>query len=458
MKKKTALKKIICLGVCLVLVIAIGLMLCGCSGGGLAEAYEKLPEIQGDLSVFEYEKDSDTLIIQLDEYDTDVDEFFDIIDEAVKGCDIGTLSFRGNLEAVNHEAYMRTLDKRLGELPCKSIKRLDVGPNVYEMEGQWTKLLEKTDELYMYEGYFEGYSKVEGKYQKNLGKVQSIAFYENLYEKAVYDISELSAFSGVKSITFSAGLTKEEQKETANKGFLFEYDYSDLKCLADMSELETVLFFPEIDSWTPGSEYYNYILALQQVVPNVKTNKAGELYNEETLTAVKNIDVLSIATGESRDKALEVLLADEPKECYEKGIKFEMKSGKPELTGKCLVYVAYPFEEQWNKDIFYDMAPSVVISELSASNIALPEKPGDYDTFVYIYPKYSQTGTYDSGTKAYVTKTMLQVFDIKNGVRYEPVTIDEQEPPQSFTHYGAAPNSYCPNMKPEKAFEYLKGL
>ena len=116
-------------------------------------------------------------------------------------------------------------------------------------------------------------------------------------------------------------------------------------------------------------------------------------------------------------------------------------------------------KKQWNKERFYTYNNKVLTTELSKAKIAYPGGAYDYDTFVYVYPRFTKYGTYDKGTVGYTTKTNVRVYNVKDKIVYESKEIDSTTPPSRFTYFGAAPPAVkYADMSTDKVVNYLKKL
>ena len=115
-------------------------------------------------------------------------------------------------------------------------------------------------------------------------------------------------------------------------------------------------------------------------------------------------------------------------------------------------------KKEWNKEMFYTYNGKILTDELSKAKIGYPGGINDYDTFVYVYPRFTHYGRYDKGTLAYTIKTNVRIYDVKKQTVYESKQIDEKRPAQKFSYFGSAPEVHFENMDTNKAVKYLKKL
>ena len=133
--------------------------------------------------------------------------------------------------------------------------------------------------------------------------------------------------------------------------------------------------------------------------------------------------------------------------------------GEAVLTGKSLIYVADPSMDDWSDKKVYSTIGDVKIQEPSKEGIKVPASVGDYQTFVYIYPTYSRTGVYTSGTKAYSQTLHVQVYDMQDKVKYDAETVGTEPAPQSFSYFvGSVPDKHSGEVDLKKAYDYLSKL
>ncbi len=88
------------------------------------------------------------------------------------------------------------------------------------------------------------------------------------------------------------------------------------------------------------------------------------------------------------------LLKNDLDSVYKECTKYDSADGEAVLTGKVLVYEATPPTGDWSTKREYNSNGNILLSDAKKNGIKIPEGIGDYQTFVYIYPTYSRTGTY----------------------------------------------------------------
>ena len=501
------------------------LLLAGCGETGLDVAYKDLKEQfqtkdfskdQSDsknpvekndtnITQFTYDKKNDTLQVTLDFEKVKADEFFEVLNDDIEDADIGNLqilsvgtsgytyrkkvyspsssgfSVSGSNEKDDkYLAYMKKFSKELGKLKCSSIKCLDVRGIIEGMESSsWTKILKKTEALYVDQSDLQAYSQDE-KAGKNLSKLKKLKIANS---GTYFDMKGIEKFSNVEELSVSAGLTGKDKKESKTSGIVLMDSFSGyssdtntgLYLIKNLSKLKTFLFFPELSTWDPNDKYYSSLLALQVIIPDKETNLwegksddgKGKKQSEKTV-AFRDIDVIAQA-GTKNDATLQNTLRSVLKESsensYRAGKSYKKSKGSPKVKGKCLVYMAYPSsysterKKQWNKEKFYTYNSKVLMKELGKAKIEYPGGAYDYDTFVYVYPRFTKYGTYDKGTIGYTTKTNVRVYDTKKKVVYKAKEIDSAPPPHSFTYYGSTPpDVHYPDMSTKKVIKYLKKI
>ena len=162
------------------LAVFCGLMLAACSGvgqtkAGLDVAYEKLVAAEGlgGEDAFAYEEKTDSLIVDMEKVG-DIDKFFEVLGKSVSGADIGVLCLH-NVVDVDADK----LSQGLADLPCNSLKCLDMGASqkhglaeALKKNEEWTALLTKTGALYDPDAYT--LSNYSGDAIPNIESVKSI--------------------------------------------------------------------------------------------------------------------------------------------------------------------------------------------------------------------------------------------------------------------------------------------
>ena len=520
------------------LILAFGMLgtaalLSGCGETGLDVAYKDLKEqfqtrdfskdqsdsknpvekADTNITQFTYDKKNDTLQITLDFEKVKTDEFFEVLNDDIEDADVGNIQFLsvgtrgytytrkvytpsssgfstsgGSSKDDDYLAYMKKFSKELGKLKCSSIKCLDVSGIINGMESSsWTKILKKTDALYVDQSNLNAYSTDE-KAAKNLAKVKKLKIANS---GTYFDLKGIESFSSVEEVSVSAGLTGAAKKENKSSGLVLTDSFSGysattnsgLDLLKKLGKLKSVLFFPELKTWEPNNKYYSALLALQVIIPDKTTNlwqdsssdssenkdssKDSGKTQSENPVAFRDIDVMAQA-GNGNDvtiqNTLRSVLKEASKNSYKTGRSYKKSKSSPKISGKCLVYIAYPSsfsterKKQWNKERFYTYNEKVLLSELKSAGIQSPGGAYDYDTFVYVYPRFTKYGTYDKGTIGYTTKTNVRVYDTRKKVVYKSKEIDSEAPPNRFTYYGTPPEVRYPDMSTSKITKYLKKI
>lgn len=382
----------------------------------------------------------------------------------------------------DHQTDFATkVSKGIGSLSCSSIKCLDVSAVFSDLNGDdWTKILKKTEGLCIKHNDTGRFALGTDKVKKNIKNLKRLLLTNDYYS---FNIDSIGHFSNIEELNFTAGITKEQRTENEKKGFVPVFSYGaqtkesvSINKLNQLKKLDRVLFFPEIE-WSPNVNYYKAILGMQEFTPALKTNKPGKKWNgddEGDLIAVSDIDVFKTAKKNSKElygtmsvtlsDTLSTLLKSDAGECYDKGRKFKESSKKPRLNGKVFAYMAYPGtssydrKKYWNKEKFYTYDSKVLLKELKRKHIKVPSKPNDYDTFVYIFPRFSEYGRYDKGTIGHTRKTFVRVYDLKHKKKYKAVQIDTRQPNSSFRYYGSPPDVHYEDINVNNVVKYLKKL
>lgn len=506
------------------------LLLSGCGEKGLDIAYEDLKNKFDDTSKaqFKYSKKSDTLSISITACeDINLDELFDILDDDLEEADVGNLSFTEIKQSPDAQSqqnkypdnsnnnvlpnqnqtpaitlpnkslssrtapdseYMKKFCKRLGQLKCGSLRCLDISGvfSTFNSE-KWTKVLKKVNALYIQPAATSTMINYSDKAKKRFSKVKKLWLPA---ASTTESFGNLTMFTNLEEINFSAGLTKESREAAKQKGLTFTYstfgtiaDAVPVNKLKDLKNLKRLLVMPEVKDWTPNDNCYSLYLVAQACIPEVKTNAPGTKWNlddgsDDDLVALKDIDVFATAeeiakkndskaadpVGYSVYTTLENVLKPEASACYNTGKKFKEKGGTPKLRGNCLVYLAYPNDlsgtkgTKWNKEAFYSGRANVLVSELKKSKVSIPKKAGDYDTFVYIYPRFTKYGNYDKGTEGFTQSTNVRVYNMKKKIRYKAVVADTVKPAQQFRYYGAVPKIHYEDIRVSNVVKYLNKL
>lgn len=490
-------------------ILMLGILLfalCGCGGSPLAKAYDSLSALtQGEAgsdtgtsvdSQFDvqYDEESETLAIDI-ENGAKLGPMFDALYEAVDGEDIGTLIF--NLSGTKGDDYEKNLVKKIGKLPCNSLERLGLNYPILDYAGHgWVALADKTEKLYLDTNcnVFWDYSDKE---LKALSKIKDVQFAKDEYNLRMNGISKLS---GIETLTFVPSLEVQgpesatEEKDplaavTEDNPYLngdstdstssmdsteasanesgeevpelksFDYFSNDddgIWEFGNMENLKTLFIYPETGyELTGGGE--TFIKKVQYLNPKLQVNAPGAA-GTENLVAVTEIETPSI-TDDQAAELLAQILEDDVDKVYEECDKYSKKDGEAVLTGKSLIYVADPGMDDWSDKKVYSTIGDVKILEPSKEGIKVPASVGDYQTFVYIYPTYSRTGVYTSGTKAYSQTLHVQVYDMQDKVKYEAESVGTEPAPQSFSYFaGSVPDKHSGEVDLKKAYDYLSKL
>lgn len=452
--------------VVLALAVACGLALAACSdtvspeNAGLDKAYERLTGTSGlgEEGAFAYDEATDALTVDLGKV-SDVDKFFEVMNKTVNGGDVGTLILNGATSVDPSK-----LSAGLANLSCKSLKCLDMGASrsdgiaeALEKDDSWTALLAKTEALFDPDVY------VLSKYGSDA--LENVANVKAIWADAEGDMdgeNTLEIMKGVEEIRFTTGLTTESREENEKQGLKVGDSDRLLKSMPYMESLDRVLVLPESDSYEPGVAYCKFIILLQDLHLGLKTNVPGEVWDgsEDSLVSVDDIDVLSISDDEKVVDELERALNHVAKDAFETGKSFTLKDGTPKLDGTCLVYMGDPHDSQFgNYDKFFDLTHISFITEFDGTKIKTMRSAGEhFDYFVYIYPTFTQVGTYGDTTEAYNTEVNVRIYDMNNEEKYESGIIKTVEAPSQYYYSGSPAARYWPNIDKEAALAYVEGL
>lgn len=466
-----------------ILALIMVIALCGCGKSALEKAYEELSKIEDDSFLdMSYDSERDTLVLSMD-LNSDVDKTMDILDSCIEGKDIGTIVFTttGNMG----DELESKLDKRIGQLPCSSIECL--GLDYYVLCGdsskvhEWTKMLDKADAIYIESSDVSAY--YEGKDLERIGKIKNVKIgyqwgmdFGNLKMlKEVETISLVPPYykyhvegsfedsdtgdTGTGEVPWSPNDITENTDEEAPQTVVFSYSSPsyNVEEFASLKNLKTLLIYPDTGyELDPSGELF--IKTLQYVNDNIQVNKPGEAYSGGSEIPVKEIETPNV-TEEQAVSILEGLLKKDLNEVYNECAKYDKVDGDAVLTGKVLVYEATPPTGEWSTKREYNSNGNIRLSDAKKNGIKIPEGLGDYQTFVYIYPTYTRTGSYTSGTIAYSETLHVQVFNMSEKKTYAAETVGSAAAPQSFSYYeGSMPDKKSGDVDRGKAFEYLKKL
>ncbi len=481
--------------------------LCGCGGTPLSKANESLTALTqtgtddanaasaANLLAVDYDEATDTLLINIDN-GADLDPIFDALNKAIDGQDIGTIIF--SLDGTKGDDYEKALDKKISELSCNSMERL--GLNYYLIDyptHKWLALADKTDKLYV-DTNMSAFWDYKDKDLKQLNKFKDVQMAYNSSMR----LSGISRLDGMETLSIvpayaiepveekdpldavtednpylndqatssedSAVAEIQSESETAAAGesgeetpapLQFEYFSSSndgIEDLANLESLKTVLIFPETGyELLAGGEIF--MKTLQYLDPDLQVNAPGEA-GAENLIPVSEVETPNV-TDEQAAGILAEFLAKEIEPVYKECDKYSKKDGDAVLNGKCLIFAADPPMEKWSDKKVFTTAGKVQLQEPAKEGIKVPEAVGDYKTFVYIYPTYSRTGVYTSGTKAYSQTLHVQVFDMENKTAYEAESVGTEPAPQSFSYFvGSVPDKHSGEVSLDKAYKYLSKL
>ena len=474
--------------------------LCGCGGEPLAKAYDSLSKLAQEAStggdyvepplIVNYDEENDTLLLRIDNT-MEAAPIFDAINKEIEGKDIGTIYF--SLPGTAGDGFENGIDKGIGELTCSSMQRLGIDYYVADAETHnWLKLADKVDTLY-YAGPLSSFFSYSDKEKKALGTFKEFQF---AYTNSTTSFGGIDLLSGAETIslvqpfelqepetsddpldnvlegneylnssdavaeTEATETTAAEGEEAAVSPILFSYyssSDSDLLSFRGMDNLKTLLIYPDT-GYTMEADGEKFIKELQLIKPDLQVNPPGEAYTGDNLVAVTEIKTPNIPDDYAAT-ILSQILEEDVEGVYKTCGKFKSKDGAPVLTGKCLIYKADPDQDSWSDKKKFSPVGDVLISDPAKKGIAVPERVGDYETFVYIYPTYSRTGVYTSGTKAYSQTLNVQVFDMTNKVVYKSESVGTAAAPQSFSYYaGSVPDKHSGEVDIDKALNYLKKL
>ena len=485
---------------------ALLLILSGCGGEPLEKAFndiDKNEDIEAK-TVVKYHMQSDTLEVGIYQ-DADIDALFEILNKDLSGADVGTLLFRTYFNVPAED--LSKFSEKIGELEVGSIGMLGVdGPIAGAGNHKWLGAATKAEKIYVPQlSDFEGYTEEELKDIKtvwtggtvfggieNLPDLTEVAIDAKVEPNDVEtgmqvnaDIrtdedgklesseegvaEEGTAIDTADDTATSANATEEsaqdgEEGEEKVEAVTFDPGYYNgvetFMPLKKAAKLERILIMPTEEAYTFGPSGAGFIYGIQNVKPDVMMNKPDEAFSKDNLVKASEIDISKIdQNGSLKQSILEGFLKEEIKGCYSKGIKADKSSKTPVVTGRALVFKATPDPDDWASKRKYYSNGSIINGVQLSGKIPTPKYAGDYDTFIYVYPVYSRTGVYTSGTKAYSETYMAQVFDLKNNIAYEPQKIGSAAAPQSFRYVaGNPPSKKSGDVSEDKILSYLKKL
>lgn len=498
-------------------ILMLGILLfalCGCGGTPLAKAYDSLSALaeegpageEGmdemdraalpDLWNVQYDEENEVLFLNIDN-GADLDPIFDALNEAIDGQDIGTLIFY--LDGTKGDDWEKGLDQKLSELSCNSMERLGLNFHILDYSThKWLALADKTDKLYV-DTNFSAFWEYKDKDLEQLNKFKDVqmAYDSNMRLSGISRLDGMETLSIVPAYVFEEEDTEEdplaavtednpylngeaaesedsavaeiqsedettaadESGEAAPEPLQFEYFTSSndgIEDLANLENLKTLLIFPETGyELSAGGEIF--MKTLQYLDPDLQVNAPGEA-GAENLIPVSEVETPNV-TDEQAAGILAEFLAKEIEPVYKECDKYSKKDGDAVLNGKCLIFEADPPMDKWSDKKVFTTAGKVQLQEPAKEGIKVPEAVGDYKTFVYIYPTYSRTGVYTSGTKAYSQTLHVQVFDMENKTAYEAESVGTEAAPQSFSYFvGSVPDKHSGEVSLDKAYKYLSKL
>ena len=491
-------------------ILLLGILLfalCGCGGTPLAKAYDSITaQTQGasddgthaeQLFTAEYDEEGDVLVIDI-QNGAKLKPLFEALNEAVDGKDIGTLIF--NLDGTKGDDYEKNLIKKIGKLPCSSLERLGLNFHILNYPSHdWIALAEKTDKLYLNTNYsvFAGYSDKELKKLSKITDIQS-AYYSDMRLDGLDFLKGVETFTFVPEYTAEAADTEEPEdplakvtednpylaeenmdsavevedteldqpQETTSEAdaeaadlMIFDYfasSYDGVEDIGKLDNLKTMLIFPDT-GYKLNSGGEAFIKSVQYLKPDVQINAPGEA-GTENLVAITDVKTPNV-TEESAAGILAGFLKDDVETIYNECNKYSKKDGDAVLNGKALIYVADPADENWSSKKKFSSIGTVQLTEPEEKGIKVPATVGDYTTFVYIYPTYTRTGVYTSGTKAYSQTLHVQVFDMVDKAAYTAEEVGTEPAPQSFSYFaGSVPDKHSGEVDIKKAYDYLSKL
>ena len=447
------------------LAVFCGLMLAACSGvgqtkAGLDVAYEKLVAAEGlgGEDAFAYEEKTDSLIVDMEKVG-DIDKFFEVLGKSVSGADIGVLCLH-NVVDVDADK----LSQGLADLPCNSLKCLDMGASqnhglaeALKKNEEWTALLTKTGALYDPDVYTLANYSADAR--PNVESVKSIWIDAS---GPMEGHNGLDAMKGVEEIRYIEGITSEYRENNEKLGFKIGDSDRLFDNLEDLTSLERVIVYPDTDDWTAGDNYCKFMLELQLFDRGFKTNEPCKSWDgdESSLINVADIDILSLNNSEAVVKVLKNLLEDRAEQAFEKGKSFKVVDTAPKLDGTCVVYLGDPHDSQFgNYDKFFDLTSISLFEELEGTGVKTMRNASEnFDYFVYIYPTFTQVGTYGGVTEAYDTEVNVRIYDMNKQEKYESGIISTVPAPAEY-HYSGTPNPrHWPNIDKEAAISYITSL
>lgn len=486
--------------------VLIAAVMTGCGEEPLEKAYndlEKMEEEQSQVDVrFDEEKDT----LQIGIYDgADLDALFETLDKDLEEAEIGKIYFTTYYSVSDDQ--LTKLSEKIGEMPVASIDMLGVNAEIADANGHgWIAAAPKADKLFIpYSTAVSSYTKEE---LKGIEKVwtggeifDGIGLFPDLKEFAVDAEMEIEqedtaeqekapqpqpsgspeealekaasqqesgseeAVSGSEEASSSEGSEEagEESGEETVDATLFDpnsVEASDFMPLKNAEKLERLLIMPTEPAYRFETMGAGYIFGIQNAKPAVMINKPDEAFSEDNM--VKAIDVNVDKVNQNayiKESILNGFLREEVEGCYSKGIKFDKSSKSPAVTGKALVFKANPGTDDWASKRKYYSDGELISGVQLDGKLKTPQYSKDYDTFIYVYPVYTRTGIYTSGTKAYTETYMAQVFDLKNKIAYEPQKIGSAAAPQSFSYpAGSPPSKKSGDVSQDKILSFLKKL
>ena len=427
-----------------------------------------------------YDEAKDQLVVGITP-GADLDTLFETLNENIDGEEVGTMIFL--LDGALGDGYENDLDQKISQLSCDSMERLGLNSHIMQAETHsWTRLSAKTDKL-----YFQGPPSVFRDYSdadlKQLEKFTDVAM---AYEPA-FQYQGIQLLTGAQTLTLvqpvempdgsasakaGQGDDTEDAAETENADsegdgdapafapVEFTYDEAasrKVEEIANMKSLSTVLIYPDT-GYTMDASGEKFIAILPCLKSDLTINPPDEAFTGENLVFASGVETPNVDEAAKED-LLAGFLKGKGKKIYQECSGYQAGAETPVLTGSCLIYKADPDTDDWENPAGFTSKGSVLLSEPAKQDIQVPSAINDYSTFVYVYPTYTKTGSYNTGTDAYRQTLHVQVFNMDRQVAYKAETVGTAEAPQKFSFYvGEMPDKKSGEVSMKEAYEYLNTL
>ena len=467
------------------MLVCASVFLCACFGlpGGkekeesaLSVAYQKLVPIAKKTSKISvsYNENNDYMSLEIST-GANIDKIFKEINSVVKKKELGFLKVGFSYYLLDSEK--EKVDSYVGKLPCKSIKVLELSFDILETKPhKWTNILSKVEtfrsdtlfdvnsytgeakanllnvkKIWVDSGNFRGVESFPNVEELGLcatmpsvqstssGKSYNYGVKENSTRKFTYydpktgkRYEYVYKASGSKNkVTTRRNPTESSTKKRANTYHFSESitDIEDVMDLKDLKKLKKITIAPLYDMYDLDASGVKYLYTIYNARNDLLINKPEtDIKKNDYISLAEVVDTNIDMIRYEKDSILNDFFDLEVKRIYKKAKKFKVKKKKAKIKKKALIFMSKPFTTDYkSKRAFCETGDFLTSKELG-NKFKFPERAGDYELFVYVYPTYKKVGSYDKGTKAYSETYYVQVFDLQKKIASKPLKIATAQP------------------------------